>query len=91
VTSDDQLGYFDLVIKIYDQGKMSQYLKHLPLKTDVEVRSRATLRFFCCLQICCVAASKERFLFAFLIAVYVWFVCLCGGGGVGSFVGRRAL
>jgi len=38
VTSDEQLGWFELVIKIYDQGKMSQYLKHLPLNTDVEMR-----------------------------------------------------
>jgi len=38
VTSDDDLGYFDLVIKVYPQGKMSQYLKALPEGKTIEVR-----------------------------------------------------
>jgi len=38
VTSDDELGYFDLVIKVYPMGKMSQHLKGLPLNDTIEVR-----------------------------------------------------
>ncbi|CAF1212328.1 unnamed protein product [Didymodactylos carnosus] len=36
-TSDDQKGYFDLVIKVYPQGKMSQYLDGLKLYDAIEV------------------------------------------------------
>jgi len=38
VTSDDERGYFELVIKIYPDGKMSQHLKHLPLNSSVDIR-----------------------------------------------------
>ncbi|CAF1000964.1 unnamed protein product [Rotaria magnacalcarata] len=37
VTSDDSQGYFDLVIKIYPNGKMTQYLDKLPMNHVVEV------------------------------------------------------
>ncbi|CAF3348857.1 unnamed protein product [Rotaria socialis] len=37
VTSDDSQGYFDLVIKIYPDGKMTQYLDKLPMNHIVEV------------------------------------------------------
>ncbi|CAF0900290.1 unnamed protein product [Didymodactylos carnosus] len=36
-TSDDQKGYFDLVIKVYPQGKMTQYLDKLNIKDTIEV------------------------------------------------------
>ena len=36
-TSDDNQGYFDLVIKIYPQGKMTQYLEKLYIGQTVEV------------------------------------------------------
>jgi len=38
VTSDDELGYFDLVVKVYPQGKMSQYLDHLKIGDTIEVK-----------------------------------------------------
>merc|ERR1719204_1708874 len=38
VTSDDDPGYFELLIKIYPKGKMGQYLDHLPVGTPVEVK-----------------------------------------------------
>jgi len=40
VTSDDELGFFELIIKIYEKpfpGKMGTYLKTLPLNTEVEM------------------------------------------------------
>ncbi|CAL5220115.1 g2068 [Coccomyxa viridis] len=46
-SSDDELGYFDLVIKVYwknehprfpDGGKMSQYLESLPIGGEMEVK-----------------------------------------------------
>lgn len=36
-TSDDNQGYFDLVIKIYPQGKMTQYLERLYIGQTVAV------------------------------------------------------
>jgi len=38
VSSDDQLGFFELLIKIYPEGKMGNYLKNLPLLSEVNVR-----------------------------------------------------
>ena len=38
ITSDSDRGYFDLLIKLYPAGKMSQYLSALPLGSPVEVR-----------------------------------------------------
>jgi len=38
VTSDDELGYFELVIKIYEKGRMGQFLKHLPVNSLVEMK-----------------------------------------------------
>jgi len=38
VTSDEQLGYFDLIIKIYDQGRMGQHLKNMPVGGTIEAR-----------------------------------------------------
>jgi len=40
VTSDDELGFFELVIKIYEKpfpGKMGTFLKNLPLQSEVEM------------------------------------------------------
>jgi len=40
VTSDDELGFFELIIKIYEKpfpGKMGTYLKNLPIDTEVEM------------------------------------------------------
>jgi cytochrome-b5 reductase len=36
-TSDDNQGYFDLVIKVYPNGKMTQYLDKLPVGHTIEV------------------------------------------------------
>jgi len=36
-TSDDNQGYFDLVIKIYPNGKMTQYLDKLPIGHTIDV------------------------------------------------------
>ena len=36
-TSDDNQGYFDLVIKVYPNGKMTQYLDQLPLGHRMDV------------------------------------------------------
>jgi len=38
VTADDNRGHFDLIIKVYDKGKMGQYLKNLPEGEMVEVK-----------------------------------------------------
>jgi len=38
VSSDAERGHFDLVIKIYDQGKMSQHLLKLPEGKTIDVR-----------------------------------------------------
>ena len=38
ITSDSDRGYFDLLVKLYPAGKMSQYLSALPLGSPVEVR-----------------------------------------------------
>jgi len=38
VTSDEQLGWFELVIKIYPTGQMGQYLKNLALGRNVHMR-----------------------------------------------------
>jgi len=38
VSSDENLGYFDLVIKVYPSGKMSQHLARLDVGKTVEVR-----------------------------------------------------
>ncbi|BEJ17237.1 hypothetical protein CspHIS471_0606380 [Cutaneotrichosporon sp. HIS471] len=35
---DSELGYFDLVVKTYDNGLMSTYLDHLPIGASVLVR-----------------------------------------------------
>jgi cytochrome-b5 reductase len=36
-TSDDNQGYFDLVIKVYPNGKMTQYLDKLPIGQTIDV------------------------------------------------------
>jgi len=38
ISSDDDLGYFDLLIKIYKEGKMGQYLDKLEIGADVEMQ-----------------------------------------------------
>jgi len=38
ISSDDDLGYFDLLIKMYDTGKMSQHLKSLEIGSTIDVR-----------------------------------------------------
>lgn len=38
ITSDDTKGYFELLIKIYDNGRMSQYLDHLNINDYIEAR-----------------------------------------------------
>jgi len=38
ITSDDTKGYFELLIKIYDNGRMSQYLDHLNINDPIEAR-----------------------------------------------------
>jgi len=52
VTSDDDKGYFDLVVKIYfknvhpkfpDGGKLTQYLEHLPIGQTIDVRGPSGL------------------------------------------------
>jgi len=37
-TSDDEAGYFDLVIKVYGHGKMSTYIDQLKIGDKIEVR-----------------------------------------------------
>ncbi|CAF4694089.1 unnamed protein product [Rotaria sp. Silwood2] len=37
ITSDDNQGYFDLVIKIYPNGKMTQYLDKLDIGHSIEI------------------------------------------------------
>jgi len=41
ISSDDNLGYFDLLIKIYPQGKMGQHLKSMNVGESIEVRGPA--------------------------------------------------
>jgi len=38
VSSDDNVGYFDLVIKVYPSGKMSQHLARLDVGKTIDVR-----------------------------------------------------
>lgn len=38
VSSNDEIGYFDMVIKIYDQGRMTQYLDSIQLGEYIEAR-----------------------------------------------------
>jgi cytochrome-b5 reductase len=38
VSSDDDLGYFDLLVKLYPLGKMSQHLQALQIGQSIEVR-----------------------------------------------------
>lgn len=38
ISSDDELGYIELVIKIYEQGKMGQYLDHLSIGDYIEIQ-----------------------------------------------------
>lgn len=37
-TGQETVGYFDLIIKIYPNGVMGNYLKNLPLNNEVEIR-----------------------------------------------------
>lgn len=37
-SSDDELGYFDLMIKVYDKGAMSQYIDKLKIGDHLDVR-----------------------------------------------------
>jgi len=38
VSSDDDLGHFDMVIKVYEKGQMSQHLDHLKIGDAIEAR-----------------------------------------------------
>nr|2EIX_A Chain A, NADH-cytochrome b5 reductase [Physarum polycephalum]2EIX_B Chain B, NADH-cytochrome b5 reductase [Physarum polycephalum] len=38
VSSDDEKGYFDLIIKVYEKGQMSQYIDHLNPGDFLQVR-----------------------------------------------------
>ena len=38
ITADSDKGFFDLLVKLYPTGKMSQYLSALPIGSSVEVR-----------------------------------------------------
>jgi len=38
ISSDDELGYFDLLIKLYPTGKMSQHLKSMKVGDSIEIR-----------------------------------------------------
>ena len=38
VSSDDDLGHFDLLIKLYPQGKMSQHLQAMQIGQTIDVR-----------------------------------------------------
>jgi len=38
ISSDDEKGYFDLLIKVYPQGKMTQYMDHLKIGDNIEVK-----------------------------------------------------
>jgi cytochrome-b5 reductase len=37
-SSDDDLGHFDLVIKVYPQGKMSQYIDKMQIGDEIDVK-----------------------------------------------------
>jgi len=37
-SSDDELGYFDLLIKVYEKGAMSKYIDNLKVGDDLDVR-----------------------------------------------------
>jgi cytochrome-b5 reductase len=37
-SSDDDLGHFDLVVKVYPQGKMSQHLDHMKVGEVIDVK-----------------------------------------------------
>eukprot|EP00461_Guttulinopsis_vulgaris_P000183 UN00183 len=37
-TNENTIGHFDVVIKIYPNGAMGNYLKNLPLNSDVEIK-----------------------------------------------------
>lgn len=41
VTSDDDLGYFDLMIKTYDQGNISKYISTLNIGDTIQVKGPA--------------------------------------------------
>jgi cytochrome-b5 reductase len=38
ISSDDDLGYFDLIIKVYPQGKMSTYIDSLKIGDTIDVK-----------------------------------------------------
>jgi cytochrome-b5 reductase len=38
VSSDDEKGYFDLIIKVYEKGQMSQYIDHMKPGDFLQVR-----------------------------------------------------
>ena len=38
ITSDDDIGYMDLMIKVYSQGKMSSYMDSLKIGDQILVR-----------------------------------------------------
>lgn len=38
VSSDDELGYFDLLIKVYEKGAMSRYIDNLKVGEELDVR-----------------------------------------------------
>ena len=38
ITSDDEFGYMDLMIKVYKDGKMSTYMDSLSIGDEIKVR-----------------------------------------------------
>lgn len=38
VTNENTVGYFDVVIKIYPDGQLGNYLKNLPVNSNVDIR-----------------------------------------------------
>jgi len=38
ISSDDELGYFELVVKVYEQGKMSRHLDSMKVGDSIELR-----------------------------------------------------
>ena len=47
ITSDDEHGYMDLMIKIYKDGKMSSYLDSLSIGDHIQVRGPCgKIRYF---------------------------------------------
>ena len=55
ITTNDTLGHFDLMIKIYEKGKMTQYLDSLKVGATVEIRGPAGFNchtMYLCVCVC---------------------------------------